>query len=416
MGPNFPTENRVKLRPDDISMYLAILMIGFSQLDMGLPAWANPAVGLIALLIAVGSVAYGRQARHTWMLRQQRRMQDLQTSIADYEETATAMIDDGTHQFESVTSALDQVDSVIKNATSRLTGSLTGLEAESGSQREMLRELVEELLVLVASDEQDQQAAGIQHFTEETDQIVSRFVDTVSDLKSSTDKMASTFAEMYAQVDAASQLLNDVNTITAQTDLLALNAAIEAARAGDAGRGFAVVADEVRSLAKRTSHFSAQIRSLLADIENSIKSANSSVEQATRTDLSVATQAKANVAGMWEEIDTLNHRASNQSRQIAEISEKIHHLVMEGVVSLQFEDIVSQLIAQIRERTVDIEQFTREFADIQRGTLIDLDVGTITAQSERLRALRVEAIQRFDATSNRAVTQQSVDEGGVDLF
>lgn len=70
-------------------------------------------------------------------------------------------------------------------------------------------------------------------------------------------------------------------------------------RTGDAGRGFAVVADEVRSLAKRTSQFSAQIRHLLGEIEVSISSVNVSVDQATNTDLSVATQSKENVAGMW---------------------------------------------------------------------------------------------------------------------
>ncbi|MCB1773084.1 MAG: hypothetical protein KDI88_05670 [Gammaproteobacteria bacterium] len=406
----------MRLRPDEIGLVVTALLIAASIAPLGLPPSTSTVFGGLALFGLVSSVVYGRMARRGWQKRQSARYREIEQAVRSYDAQSTEVIDESGLQFERLRSSLGQVSSVIQNATSRLTGSLTGLQEESGSQREMLRELVEELLVLVSSNEQQEQAAGIKKFTEETEHMIDRFVGTVQDLKSSSDQMATTFSNMHEQVDTASQLLNDVNTITAQTDLLALTAAIEDAHAGDAGRGFAVVADEVRSLAKRTSQFSAQIRNLLSDIEASIKSVNASVEKAANTDLSVAAQSKGNVASMWQEIETLNSRASDQSRHIAEISEKIHFLVMEGVVSLQFEDIVSQLIEQIRHRSGMIERYLHGFAAIQRGALQNLEPAQINARVEQLVAHHQAAAADFLTLNDSAVQQDSVNEGNVDLF
>lgn len=65
-----------------------------------------------------------------------------------------------------------------------------------------------------------------------------------------------------------SGITSTISAISEQTNLLALNAAIEAARAGESGRGFAVVADEVRSLAFRTGEATAEIASMLNEVQS----------------------------------------------------------------------------------------------------------------------------------------------------
>ncbi|MBI3776456.1 MAG: methyl-accepting chemotaxis protein, partial [Gammaproteobacteria bacterium] len=61
--------------------------------------------------------------------------------------------------------------------------------------------------------------------------------------------------------------VNLINTIAERTHILALNASMHAASAGEAGRGFAVVADEVQRLAENARDATAQISTLVSNIQ-----------------------------------------------------------------------------------------------------------------------------------------------------
>src|SRR5205814_1283304 len=109
-------------------------------------------------------------------------------------------------------------------------------------------------------------------------------------LQSDRDELGRAFATMVENLreinrqvsDAIGVLVASVNDLSEQSNLLAVNAAIEAAKAGEHGVGFAVVALEVKSLAQQSRQATAQVRSILGDIQKATSNAVVAAEQGAR--------------------------------------------------------------------------------------------------------------------------------------
>ncbi|MCQ8278717.1 methyl-accepting chemotaxis protein [Acetobacteraceae bacterium KSS8] len=96
------------------------------------------------------------------------------------------------------------------------------------------------------------------------------------------EAVAANIVALSEKTEAIGEIVNSVNDISERSHLLALNAAIEAASAGEHGRSFAVVATEMKILADQAKDATAQVRTILGDIQRGINTSVMLTEEAVK--------------------------------------------------------------------------------------------------------------------------------------
>lgn len=116
-------------------------------------------------------------------------------------------------------------------------------------------------------------------------------------IQTQVESIAESVVRLSEQGQAIGEIIATVNDLAEQSNLLAVNAAIEAAKAGEQGRGFGVVAQEVKSLAEQSKQATAQVRTILSDIQKATTAAVLATEQGSKAvEAGVAQTAEAGEA------------------------------------------------------------------------------------------------------------------------
>jgi methyl-accepting chemotaxis protein len=259
------------------------------------------------------------------------------------------------HAFESMvtnlrslTGEISEAVNVLGSASSEIVASTTQLAASATETATAVTETtttVEEVrqTAQVASEKAKSVSESAQK-SAQISQVGRKSTDeTVESMKRIHQQMSSiadSMVRLSEQTQAIGQIIAAVDDLTAQSNLLAVNAAIEAAKAGEQGKGFTVVAQEVKSLAEQSKQATAQVRTILNDIQKATSAAVMATEQGT----------KAVEAGV---------------KQSAQAGESIQALTSSVAESAQ---AAAQIAASSQQQLIGVDQVVTAMESIKQAT------------------------------------------------
>lgn len=172
------------------------------------------------------------------------------------------------------------------------------------------------------------------------EQSVQEAIEGMSLVRDQMQSIAESVLKLGDQSRAIGEIISAVSELAEQSNLLAINAAIEAAKAGEHGKGFAVVAQEVKGLAEQSKQATAQVRTMLEQI-----------------------QRAANVAVMVTEQGTKS--AESGVKQSIEAGESIRALANSIAEAAQ---AVGQISASSQQQLIGMDQVATAMQDIKEGS------------------------------------------------
>ncbi|KZC39193.1 MULTISPECIES: methyl-accepting chemotaxis protein [Rhodanobacter] len=319
------------------------------------------------------------------------------------EDVRSALVDELGHATRELHQGLD----LLRDAVSELGGGFDGLSSKTALQQSLLKQIIEV---------QDGDVS-VQDFAARTGDLLEHFVGMIVQMSRESLRIVYRIDGMAKEMDAVFGLLRNVNTIAEETNLLALNAAIEAARAGESGRGFAVVAGEIRNLASNSNQLNEQIGGHVERARSAMEQLRGLIGAMASQDLNVALSAKGGIDAMTAHVTESDARTSAVADQAVEINRGLGSDVSTTIRSLQFEDILSQLISQTRTRLTELQEVTTECTrDIEELACASLEADALEERAQRVRSRL--AIQREKARlrSRGPALQNTMDAGEIELF
>jgi len=176
--------------------------------------------------------------------------------------------------------------------------------------------------------------------TGEATTAVNAITTAMEDIRERVDAIARDIVILSERTQQIGDITATVNGLADRSNLLALNASIEAARAGEHGKGFMVVADEVRKLAEQSKAATAQVETILGDVQTATSAAVLASQEGTK---------------VVEQGLELTGRAGDGIRSLSDT-------IQESFAAAQ------QIAASAQQQSSGIEQIAQAMSHVNEGT------------------------------------------------
>ncbi len=191
--------------------------------------------------------------------------------------------------------------------------------------------------IALNSEKASEQASSVISTSERSETVTKEGLDNIQQAMEGMRILAEQVGEISEAIDIQiehslriADIMHAVKDFAENTNLLSLNASLEAAQAGERARGFTVVAGEMRKLAEQTKRAVNDVRSILGEIEVSIRQSVQVTNEGRECAHSAMTLAKSGgssiarlAAVIRETCDAARSIAGNTQQQTISISELV---------------------------------------------------------------------------------------------
>jgi methyl-accepting chemotaxis protein len=223
--------------------------------------------------------------------------------------------------------------------------------------------------------------------------------------------MAGQFDTARESLDEVRHFITAIRKITRQTKLLSLNATIEAAVAGEAGKGFSVVADEVKDLSQQITLLSEEMEKKIGDIVSSVNMSHLTLQKVATIDMTENIMVRDQIDNMMGSILDQNNQLSDVLSRAAASSRETSAAISAMVMSIQFEDRLSQVLGNVVEVMNVLENIEKGF---QNAAIRQVGTAQAWAVDEELCGSIIRGF-KLSEFSNRFVSALMKFEGDVAL-
>lgn len=182
---------------------------------------------------------------------------------------------------------------------------------------------------------------------QQAEKYLSQVITALREIQHSRDVLTAEISSIVAYTSELQKMAEDVKMIAFQTNMLSLNAAIEAAHAGEAGKGFAVVAHEVQILSKASRDTGQNINQRIESITGALKKIDEHNKSVSGYDAEAIRTSEESIRTVLERQRERANQFSAAADAARSENNTIKNDVEDALVKLQFQDRVSQILAQI---------------------------------------------------------------------
>ena len=299
---------------------------------------------------------------------------------------------------------LELLESQILDAVKKGNKATDELSSSFGEMARRARDVVS----MATEARRDESDAGVDQIRG----VVWELLAQVRQTSQSTQQTADMLGSIEKDLQDVENCISQIEDIANRSRMVSLNGQIEAARAGEHGDGFAVVASETGDLASNVSDTSHKIREVVDRLAISVRTTCEQTRQLLTADQEATAACEQRVESMLSSLADYQHELEANLESTKTSSDELASAISYSVMTLQFQDAVSQRMHHVTDTMGEI----RESIGALAGSESDTSKQRSEEWMEKLASAYCVDDERIVLEGQSAAEIDTTETSNVELF